>query len=188
MQYVAYTEYVPNGSVTFLQDGSPIPGCVRVPIVGRTFAKVAKCHAIYTATGTYNVQAELLGGAGKVQTSSDAFAEAIVPAGSTAPTPTTATLKSARNPIAGGSTVDLTVKITPPPDGGTVTFQEDGTDLMAVSGPYCYETGLSVKGKTGCSVLVLGSAGTERVPLSVVYTGDANYGSSSTVIWETVVG
>jgi hypothetical protein len=180
--YIAFTEFPPaQGTVTFLQSGSPIHGCVNKSLVSGI---VAKCHANYTAAGSYDVQAELRSGGGALKATSSAIAETNIPANSS-PAPTIATLKAAINPIKGGTDTNVTAKVSPVPDGGTITFQVDGKDLIAVSGPYCDNFGLNpVTGKTQCSVLFVSPR--PRQPITAIYSGDANYASSTAFLWETV--
>ncbi|MFI6151803.1 Ig-like domain repeat protein [Kitasatospora sp. NPDC051170] len=92
---------------------------------------------------------------------------------------TQATLSSSANPSVYGQPVAFTAKVVPTPDGGTVTFKVDGTQL---GGPVAVDTttGQAVSG----SIASL-SVGDHSV--DAVYSGDSNHlGATAMTLTQTV--
>jgi hypothetical protein len=136
---------------------------------------VTIAHA-YPSTGTYTVTEQTAQtAAGQDPNHAGDLIGAIVfaPGTETSPTPTTTTLTSnaGLEVPSEGETITLTAQITPIPDGGTVQFLDNGTDLggpvnVNASGQATYT------GQTN-----LGQAA--RHTFTANYSGDANFGPST---------
>ena len=98
-------------------------------------------------------------------------------------TQTTTTVTSSKNPSAAGHTVTLTAMVTPSDGGGTVRFQDDGTDITGCSAEKLALVSSSYQATCATSTL---PAGADKITAS--YTGDPLYaGSTSPAVTQTVV-
>ena len=86
-------------------------------------------------------------------------------------------LNSSSNPSTSGHSVTFTACVSPVPDGGTIQFQDNGTDL---GGPVSID--ISGNATYTISSLLVGSH-----IITAVYSGDSNY-AGSTVSLEQLVG
>ncbi len=96
-------------------------------------------------------------------------------------TATSTTLSSSANPVRPGQAVTLTAAVSPSPDGGTLTFTNNGAAIAGCAGlPVSTATGARASCRTAFA-----QAGTRR--LGATYSGDSFYAaSSSTALPESV--
>ncbi|MFE0463671.1 Ig-like domain repeat protein [Kitasatospora sp. NPDC058965] len=83
------------------------------------------------------------------------------------PQVTRSTLASSANPSVFGQSVDFTATVVPAPDGGTVTFKVDGTQLGT---PVAVDTTTGTATSAGIATLTPGPH-----TVDAVYSGDPNY-------------
>jgi uncharacterized repeat protein (TIGR01451 family) len=118
--------------------------------------------AVLTSTGRVVNTATIVGSDQYDPDTSNNSASLTVPR-----TPTLTMLSSSGNPSAFGQPLSLIATVTPPPDGGTVTFTADGVPLGA---PIAVETLTGTALSSGISSLAAGSHA-----VVAGYSGDANY-------------
>lgn len=91
--------------------------------------------------------------------------------------PTTVAISASRNPVVAGQPVTYTAAVTPVPDGGTVTFADDGKPI------------------TGCVAVAFAAAScTTSFPMAggqtitASYSGDTYFGASNASLSQSVTG
>lgn len=89
---------------------------------------------------------------------------------------TTTALIFSANPSVGGQPVTYTASVSPTPDGGTVSFQDDGTDIGGCGSVAVSTSGTSA-GTATCTV-TYPTTGSHSITAS--YSGDANFLHSTT--------
>jgi Bacterial Ig-like domain (group 3)/IPT/TIG domain len=117
--YTATVSPVPDGgTVTFSDDGSSIPGCVQVNLSTGT----ATCPVTYPSTGQHMIEATYSGDTAFL-TSTGPLTQAVTKA------TTTITVSSSGN-LSGPGQVTYKATVSPVPDGGMVTFSDDGAAIF----------------------------------------------------------
>jgi hypothetical protein len=174
-QQVTYTATVSptpvGGSISFVDDGVPIPSCNAQPIDGNG---EATCAVSYTALGSHVVTARYTGSPDGAFAGSANVPDAIV--GVTLPTTIGLSLSSETPAVR--TALKYTASVRPAPDGGTVSFIDHGAPIRGC---------VSRTVKSGIAICNVSYAtpGTHRISAS--YSGDAHYGpSASTGLLATV--
>ena len=161
---VQITPPAATGSVIFAEGGKTLG-------VATLASGVASFTTSSLGGGSHSVLATYSGD-GNFQTSSATFAEVINPAG------TTLSLAASANPATVNQQVTLTATVTSPAAGGptgTVTFLNGGTPLAS-----------PVPTVSGQASLAAAFPSSGSLTIQAVYSGDANYLTSSAQITESV--
>ncbi len=163
-QSVTFTATVtgssPTGTIHFTTGGNSIAGCGTRTLVSGTIT----CTTSILLAGTQTIAAAYSGDANNA-VSTGTLSQ-------TVNTVTTATaLGSSANPSTAGDPVTYTATVTPPPDGGTVSFSDNGTTISG-----CGAQPVNGSGAATCS-LTYGSADSHNVV--AVYSGDATFAPST---------
>jgi hypothetical protein len=191
----------PTGLVEFLDGETPIPGCTAQPL-SASVPDTATCAVTYpTPDGSpHPITAVYLGDPIFASSTSPVLSQVVLaPGGVTAPT--TITITSSSNPVAGGGTVTYTATVNFPDTGigshtGTVTFFDNGVPIpgcinlpIGGSGPstvsctVTYGPGGTISAASGH----LTSKTTGPHSITASYSGNAVFGkSTSSVLTETV--
>jgi hypothetical protein len=131
----------------------------------------------YWTVGKRPVQAAYLGYASFASSDSAVLHQnVIVPA----PAATTTALGSSADPSVTGQVVTLTAKVSPAPDGGVVSFRQDGKTIAG-----CEAVAVSSSGGQAVCKTSYGLVGADAI--TAVYSGDSDYtGSRSRSLTQTV--
>jgi hypothetical protein len=178
------TASVPRGTVAFVDNGAGIPGCGAQPL---NASGQASCTTAYGALGTHAVSALYAGSPDGLFAGSTNGPDATVrvvapgtnPPGTNPPgakATTTALSLSTATPAVGAA-VRYTVRVSPTPDGGTVSFTSSGTAI----GP-CTARPIT-NGIATCKV-TYAAPGTHQI--RAAYSGDAHFRGSATSTAKTV--
>lgn len=179
-QPVTYTATVTpapdGGTVAFTDAGSPISGCAAQPVAADGTATCQVTYPSVSPTGVYSVSATYSGDS-DYQGSVGSFNEPVDRI------LTTNVLTASPNPAIAGEVVTYTAKVSPPPNGGTVTFGYLESDafnwISSCGGPI-----VSADGTATCQVIYSG-AGSYTVEAS--YFEETMYQpSNSPLVTETV--
>ena len=155
-----------TGTVTFKDNGTNIIGCVGLSLS----AGKATCAISTLAVGTHPITAVYSGDAIYAGSTSNTVNQVVNPVS------TTTALTSDLNPSTFGAPVTFTV--IPSAGTGTVTFKDNGTNIIG-----CVGLSLSA-GKATCAIFTL-AVGAH--PITAVYSGDAIYaGSTSNTVNQAV--
>jgi hypothetical protein len=163
----------PTGSVAFLEGASTIPGCGAQPLVGG----VASCNVTYAGVGTHSLTSIYSGDPNFTASTSPVLTETVNPG------PTSTVVTSSANPSVSGESLSYTAAVTivAPAAGnptGTVAFF-DGASTIAGCGAQPL-----VAGTASCNVTYAG-VGTHAI--TTVYSGDANFiSSTSPILTQTI--
>ncbi|MHB1582441.1 MAG: alkaline phosphatase family protein [Acidimicrobiales bacterium] len=171
--YTASVSPIPDqGTVSFSDGGSPIAGCTGVPVDAA--AGTATCQVTYPAGGSHSIVAAYSGDS-LYQPSTSATLTEVVSA-----RPTRTTIESLTNPGTQGSPVIFVAKVLPVPDGGTMTFFDDGNPVTG-----CTSVPLDpAYGSARCHDTFT-TTGTQT--MTATYSGDPSFASStSSGLVETV--
>jgi hypothetical protein len=165
---------VPTGSITWVVSGSA--GATSCTQATSTLSSgTATCTIDATQAGTYMVSDNYLGDGNYNPTSSSTNTITITPLS------TTTALSSSSSPSTYGQAVTFTATVSSTDGGGTVSFTADGELLPGCSSQPL--TLVSGNYQATCTTSAL-PAGSHTIESS--YSGDANYGGSSTSITQTV--
>ena len=150
-----------GGTVSFVDNLAPIPGCGAEPVrLGR-----ATCSVNYAAPGPHSVSARYTGARdGAFAGSADTHNASVV---AVQPTTTTLSLSSATPPV--GTSVVISARVRPAPNGGKVAFTDSGHVIRG-----CGRT--VVNGAASCKV-TFRVAGTHAI--RAFYGGDALFHRSA---------
>ena len=163
----------PTGSVTFMDGGSPLAGCIAQSLVSAT----ATCNATYVGVGTYSITVVYSGDADFTASTSPALTQTVNQGA------TSTAVTSSVNPSVSGQSLTYNVIVAPvaPASGtptGTVIFLDGASNISG-----CVALPL-VAGSAACNVVY---AGVGSHAITATYSGEANFtGSSSPVLTQTV--
>jgi large repetitive protein len=163
----------PTGSVTFMDGGSPIGGCVAVPLV----SGVVSCSVAYAGAGSHSITAVSSGDPNFTSSTSPALTQTVNPG------VTTTVVTSSANPSVSGQGVTYTAIVAPvaPASGtptGTTTFMDGTTTISGCSAQPL------VGGVAWCSASYPG-IGTHAI--TATYNGDSDFiGSTSPIFTQTI--
>jgi S-adenosylmethionine/arginine decarboxylase-like enzyme len=158
----------PAGTVTFSDAGSQIGTAT---LHGGT-ATIAAASPL--AVGSHAITASY-GGDRNFTASTGSLTQAV----SQAATTTTTTVTSSANPSVTGQAVTYTATVSPVPDGGTVTFSDDGATIAE-----CGAQQLDTSPGTATCPVTYDTAGTHAI--TAAYSGDAAYGASTGSLTQAV--
>ncbi|HEY1524045.1 MAG TPA: beta-propeller fold lactonase family protein [Solirubrobacteraceae bacterium] len=113
-----------GGTVQFTDPGTTIPGCGAVPV--DTSNGQASCTTTFSTPGSYGVQAVYSGDGFFASSQSSVLTHTVASPPPPQPTPTLLRLSSSTNPVFVRRQVTYTAHVTPVPDGGHVTFFDNG--------------------------------------------------------------
>ncbi|HEY1688416.1 MAG TPA: Ig-like domain repeat protein [Solirubrobacteraceae bacterium] len=154
-----------GGRAAFSDGGNAIAGCAAKALTGG----VATCEVTYGQAGSHEIEAVYSGDADYAPASAAASANVQAPAKATATSTEVTAVPT--SPTSGGL-VQYTASVSPTPDGGAVSFSEDGKPLARCAAqPVAHSEGVA-----SC-VVTAGSAGTHAI--EATYSGDILFGPSS---------
>jgi large repetitive protein len=162
-----------TGSVTFMDGGSAVAGCVAQPLT----AAIATCNETYAGAGTHSITALYSGDANFTGSTSPALTQTVNPG------VTTTVVTSSANPSVSGQSVAYTAIVAPvaPASGtptGTASFMDGATTISGCSAQPL------VGGVASCSASYAG-IGTHAI--TAIYNGDSDFtGSVSPLSAQTV--
>jgi hypothetical protein len=165
--YTAAVSPVPDGgTVTFSDGGIPMTGCVALPV--DTSTGTATCQRGYKTTGTHPITAAYSGDTA-YRASTGSLTQTV------SQIATTTAVTSSANPSAPGQAVTYTATVSPAPNGGAVTFSDNGA-------PIC---GAQQVG-TGTVTCQVGYKITGTHSITAVYSGDFAYNASTGPLTQVV--
>jgi len=171
LTYTATVSPTPDGgAVSFWDGNAAIPGCGAVPV---SSSGTATCTVTYSMAGGHWVSGAYSGDSNYGASTSGMMMQQIG-------TPTTMGLSSSANPAVAGQPVTYTAIVSPPPDGGTVSFTDAGSPI-AGCGSVAVDT---TTGEASCMV-TYSAPGSHSIKAS--YTGDVNYSGSRSLTMTQVV-
>jgi hypothetical protein len=162
------TSVTPSGNVEFMNGGSPIASCNRVPV---SQVGAARCLTTFAAAGSpVRLSAVFTPSPGTDLEGSESPTENLTVQKST----TTTTLHTSATTVTAAQSVTYTARVSPPNGGpswplGSVEFFDAGTPI-----PTCEAQPLS--GQASCQVTYT-IAGTHSI--AAAYSGDGNFDGSS---------
>ena len=165
----------PTGTVDFQDGGIDITGCAAQPVSG---LGGATCVTTFASAGTHSITAIYSGDANFTGSTSPSVAQTVDQA------PTASVAGASVNPSVTGQAVTITATVTVDAPGagtptGTIEFDNGGS---AIAG--CDALPVSGSGTATCATS-FPDAGT--YPITVIYSGDANFSTStSSVLMQTV--
>jgi YVTN family beta-propeller protein len=160
--FTATISPVPDGgTVTFADDATGM-GCDAVAV--STADGTATCTKTYDAVGDHQVTADYTGTSTYLPSTSTAMTQAIDPA------PTMTRLTSSANPARPNDPVTYTATVTPTPDGGSVSFTDNGTPVAACES-------VTVSGGNAWCTTTYSLPGSHEI--FAAYAGTANYVAST---------
>ncbi len=123
--YTVQVSPIPDGgTIDFSHRGTALPGCRAVPV--NTSTGKATCTDTYQVKGWRSIVATYSGDAKYQRTSSAVLTEKIG-------TATRTRLSAAINPVSIDQPVIYSAQVRPVPDGGTVSFTDNGTTITGCS-------------------------------------------------------
>ena len=165
--YTAAVSPVPDGStVTFSDGGTPMSGCIALQV--NTSTGTATCQRGYKITGTHPITAAYSGDTA-YRASTGSLTQTV------SQVTTTTTVSSSVNPAKIGQPVTYTAAVSPVPNGGTVTFSDNGTTICAAQ-----PVG------TGTVTCGVGYKLTGTHSITATYSGDFVYAGSTGPLTQVV--
>jgi hypothetical protein len=170
VMYTATVNPAPSGgTVAFNDGGAVISGCSAVAV--SSSSGVATCNVTYDTFGSHSIAANYVGSVPYLSSASTALIEVINTATNGGPLVTTTTLSTSANPAVTGEPVTLNATVAPRPDGGSVTFLDNGTAI-----PGCGAVTVSgSSGQVSCQ-RVFPRSGPHSI--TATYSGDSAFASS----------
>jgi hypothetical protein len=170
----------PTQTVSFTDNGNPIPGCSAVALTPQKNGSVATCQTTTLSVGTHAQIVATYSGDNNYNGSSGTLRPAQVVQGVS----TTTVIKSSQNPSVSMQPVTFTATVTTAsgaPAQGQVTFQSNGVNI-----PDCTNPATLADGIASCTTRSL-AVGSDTI-LASFNDPQGRYGTSSATLTQTVTG
>ncbi|HEY1522806.1 MAG TPA: Ig-like domain repeat protein [Solirubrobacteraceae bacterium] len=142
--FTATVSPVPDGgSVQFTDPGTTIPGCGAVPV--NTSTGQATCTTAFNTPGSYPIQAIYSGDEAFGGSQSPVITQVVTRKPSAKPAHTSLRLRSSASSVWVGTQVTYTAHVTPDPNGGHVSFLDNGHVIAG-----CGKVPVNNKGTARC--------------------------------------